>query len=642
MNQFPRWLITGSLGALLAAGCSSPTDQSSGNVLADRPAPGGDGTVARMPLDGAPLGIAVARAGFAYITQPDHGSSSGRVARVDLNARTVSATVAVGMVPSLVIFNQTQTRAYVSNQWSDNVGIIDVASNTQTDVIPTSGDPFALALSPDGKTLLVTTNVNRLFKFDIATKAELGSIALPATSHHIIMDPKGKFLYVATRDGGTVMEVDWRAMTVNRTFTLSGRPQDMAFSPDGTQLYIANEFSNVVHVIKLPTGTFTNIPLAGGGEGLALGNSGNDIYVGLVFNGYVQVIDRRSAETIRLIAVGGIPREIALDYNGKDVLVSNEAGWIDFIRPADSAVPPPPPPPPPPPLRRHHHADTGFSRVALSGGPLGGLSRATLRTSARTAQSVARLQLGADVITAYVAVGNIPCYIVFNSAGTRAYVTHQFSDSISVIDVATNTQIATIPLTGDPLPVAISTDDQTLFVTTNANQLFKVDLATNTVTGSLSLPATSHHLLTHPNGNLLYVATRDGGSVLEVDWHTMTVVRTFTLGGRPQGMAISANQTELYVANELSNVLHIITLSNGAMTNVPLTSGGEGMALGADRKLYIGEVFAGFVEVVDPITRTVVRTITVGGTPREVASDPARNRVLVANEAGWVDFVHIH
>ncbi len=140
----------------------------------------------------------------------------------------------------------------------------------------------------------------------------------------------------------------------------------------------------------------------------------------------------------------------------------------------------------------------------------------------------------------------------------------------------------------------------------------------------------------------MYVATRDGGSVLEVNQLTMAVVRTFTVGGRPQGMALSANGAELYVANEVSNVLHIITLSSGAVTSVPLSSGEEGMALGSDGKLYIGEVFAGLVEVVDPVTRTVVRTINTGGTPREVAADAARNQVLVANEAGWVDFVHIH
>ena len=53
----------------------------------------------------------------------------------------------------------------------------------------------------------------------------------------------------------------------------------------------------------------------------------------------------------------------------------------------------------------------------------------------------------------------------------------------------------------------------------------------------------------------------------------------------------------------------------------------------------MGEVFNGLVQVVDPATRMVVRTITMGGTPREVATDAARHQVLVANEAGWVDII---
>src|SRR5216683_4991205 len=280
MIRVPTSVTAVAMGMMLAVGCSSPTE--TGPIPASRPAGPGDGTVARMVLPKAPLGIAVANEGFAYITQPDHGNSPGTVARVDLNARTVTASIAVGWVPSLVIFNASSTRAYVSNQWSDNIGIIDVASNTQIETISTEGDPFALALSPDGGTLLVTTNVNKLFKFSLATKAVLGSIDLPATSHHILMDARGKYLYVATRDGGTVMEVDWSAMSVKRTFTLGGRPQDMAFSPDGEELYVANELSNVLHVVKLENGTITNVPLAGGGEGLAVGNNGAHLYVGLV------------------------------------------------------------------------------------------------------------------------------------------------------------------------------------------------------------------------------------------------------------------------------------------------------------------------------------------------------------------------
>lgn len=280
---------------------------------------------------------------------------------------------------------------------------------------------------------------------------------------------------------------------------------------------------------------------------------------------------------------------------------------------------------------------------AIVRGPIGVTTTGNIAlVSQDQAGTVARFDLTSSTVTNSIVTGGIPAYLTFNASATTAYVANFTNHNVGIIDVASNTQTAAIAITGDPLPVAISHDNARLFVTTDVNRLYKIDLSTKALVDSLDLPATSHHLLTHPNDALVYVATRDGGTVLEVNQLTMAVVRTFSLGGRPQGMALSTNGAELYVANEVSNVLHIITLSSGAVTNVPLAGGGEGMALGSDGKLYIGEVFAGLIEVVDPVTRTVVRTISVGGTPREAAADAARHQVLVANEAGWVDVVHIH
>lgn len=106
-------------------------------------------------------------------------------------------------------------------------------------------------------------------------------------------------------------------------------------------------------------------------------------------------------------------------------------------------------------------------------------------------------------------------------------------------------------------------------------------------------------------------------------------------------MAISLDRQELYVANETANVLHIVTLATGtAGTPVSLAGGGEGLALSADgTKLYVGLVFAGKVQVIDRVGRTVLKTVVTGGTPREIAVDAARARVVVANSAGWVDIL---
>jgi YVTN family beta-propeller protein len=71
---------------------------------------------------------------------------------------------------------------------------------------------------------------------------------------------------------------------------------------------------------------------------------------------------------------------------------------------------------------------------------------------------------------------------------------------------------------------------------------------------------------------------------------------------------------------------------------VRLASGGEGLALSADgRKLYVGLVFAGKIQVINPVTRAIVQTIQTGGTPREIAATDGRQPVIVANEDGWVD-----
>ena len=288
------------------------------------------------------------------------------------------------------------------------------------------------------------------------------------------------------------------------------------------------------------------------------------------------------------------------------------------------------------------HDSAISARLPVGGGALGIVASGDIAYVALGGSDrVARLDLVTSTVTNSVTVGSWPTYLTFDAAGTTAYVANQFSRSVGVINVATSTQTRMISVTGDPVPVAISADGTTLFVTTNANRLYKIALANDSVVDSIALPETSHHLLMHPNDTLLYVATRAAGTVLEVNWRTMTAARTFTLGGTTQGMAISLDQQELYVADEGLNALRVVNLASGTTdTSVALAGGGEGLALSTDgTKLYVGLVFAGKVQVINRVARTVLKTISTGGTPREIAVDAARSRVLVANENGWVDII---
>lgn len=273
----------------------------------------------------------------------------------------------------------------------------------------------------------------------------------------------------------------------------------------------------------------------------------------------------------------------------------------------------------------------GFDVAVSSGGH-------ALITRAATA-SVERLHLRSLTFAAPISVGYNPTRVAVSGQGVL-YVSNQFSSTISIVDEPTQRVVGEIPVTGDPAPVVVSRDGRAVFVTTNADSLYAIRTDTGKIGASLPLPATSHHLVLHPNRPLLYVSTRDAGTVLEVDQGDLHQVREFVVGGRTQGMVVAPDGTELYIANEQGG-LDVIDLATGTLT-ASLELGGPAFAVAAtpdQSQLYVGLVNAERVQVLDRQTLRVVRTIPTGGVPRGISFDARTQTGLIANEAGWITVV---
>ena len=280
----------------------------------------------RLPLTGGPYGVAVRDRDLAYITRP-HAAC---VERLDLATGRLIGSTPLGCTPTCVAFSPAGTHAFVSVQYGDEIAVIDTARHVQTNAIPVSGDPFPLLVSQTGRTLFVTTNEDRLFGLSPHNGRVIGSLALPATSHHLALHPSGDRIYVATRAAGSVLEVDRTRYEVRRAFQLGGWPQAMAVSSDGTTLYVANE-SRGLDVVRLTTGKrIVTIEIEGGPVSLALSPDQQFLYAGLVVAGKVVVIQAASLTISSVIDTGGRPREIAFDKRGR-VIVANEGGWVDLL-----------------------------------------------------------------------------------------------------------------------------------------------------------------------------------------------------------------------------------------------------------------------------------------------------------------------
>src|SRR5438309_77550 len=97
----------------------------------------------------------------------------------------------------------------------------------------------------------------------------------------------------------------------------------------------------------------------------------------------------------------------------------------------------------------------------------------------------------------------------------RAYVTNGGDNTVSVIDTATNTVVATIPVRLFPGELAITPDGTRAYVTSPGGATVSViDTATNTVVATINFPfgVSPYGVAITPDGTRAYVADFSGSN----------------------------------------------------------------------------------------------------------------------------------
>jgi len=131
-----------------------------------------------------------------------------------------------------------------------------------------------------------------------------------------------------------VLEIDEDTHEVLRRLPVGGRPQGLAVSPDGTELYIADELGHLV-VWDLPANTLKQeVSAPPGAFGLALTPDAAQIYITVAggTDGVVAVYDRASRALVRTIATVARPGGSRFDITGETAIVTNEASEVQIIK----------------------------------------------------------------------------------------------------------------------------------------------------------------------------------------------------------------------------------------------------------------------------------------------------------------------
>ena len=215
--------------------------------------------------------------------------------------------------------------------------------------------------------------------------------------------------------------------------------------------------------------------------------------------------------------------------------------------------------------------------------------------------SVSVIDTATNSVIATVAVGLGPAAVALTPDGRFAYVANQLGNTVSVISAASNTVVATVPVGTFPRDIAITPTGAFAYVTGSASNITVIDTATNTVV--TAMPVSFPFMITlAPSGDLGYVTH---GSFVK----GVTVINT------------ASNSVVTHIPIPVDVTLEAAVTPNGAFVYVTCSSFSTGPKLA----------------VIDTATNTVLAIVPLPGNfPPGVAITPNGAFAYVANNGGGV------
>jgi DNA-binding beta-propeller fold protein YncE len=228
------------------------------------------------------------------------------------------------------------------------------------------------------------------------------------------------------------------------------------------------------------------------------------------------------------------------------------------------------------------------------------------------------------------------------------------TNDASLIDLSSERVVSEIPLDVPSFSAITSPDSQTAYLGTNDGRVLVYDVASSSITGSIDLEIVNsrvNHLAINPSGTLLYASSFTTGTISEIDLASQSVARLLIVGGEPQGVAISADGSDLFVADESGsghiNVYDVVgdTLETSIPSGATSSLGGAfGLAMSPDgAAVYVGVITTagpGLIQVIDTRTLSIVQTInSCGMVPRRIAFGFSGGMAVITDETGCVNFV---
>ncbi|MDT0359213.1 cytochrome D1 domain-containing protein [Herbaspirillum huttiense F1] len=191
----------------------------------------------------------------------------------------LSKRIPLAKTPSHIAFDNASTTAFITQQGSDQISAIDLATQQVKWTMPVGKLPAGIIMTPDNKYLMVgIMGSDYVEVIDWRTQKMVKKIKTGIGAHNFRGQGDKRYVYVSNRVANTISVVDMTTLENVGTIKVPGGPDCMEVTADGKTMWATLRWSKKVAVIDLESRSVTKvIPVGRSPHGIYLYNRAPDL-----------------------------------------------------------------------------------------------------------------------------------------------------------------------------------------------------------------------------------------------------------------------------------------------------------------------------------------------------------------------------
>jgi YVTN family beta-propeller protein len=163
------------------------------------------------------------------------------VYRIDTSSFAIDQVIQVGAVPKFLAVSPDGRWLVVSNWCSLDVSIVDTATGLDIKRVEVGLHPRGIAITRDSSTAFVAVMGGaKIVGISLADFSTRTIDSAGPTPRHLVLSPDDAILYVTNNLAGTVRSIDAASGRLLKSARSGNQPRSMSISEDGSSLYVVN------------------------------------------------------------------------------------------------------------------------------------------------------------------------------------------------------------------------------------------------------------------------------------------------------------------------------------------------------------------------------------------------------------------